>query len=593
MRFDRYIAPAAFTVSVLAYPLLFSSSFALGIGITVASFAAGTIGFVLLLGLAHQLAIGQAAFYMVGGYATSILTARYGWDALSAAGIGALAAAIIAYAVGKPILKLHGFVLAIASFLLQLLFIALAVLMVDFTGGASGIPKVPRFSIARHVIGSDLTYYLVVWGMVAALLIVAANIDRSRMGRALRALAANEPGAAACGIDTTRHKLQIFVVSAVMASLGGSALVHYIRVIDPTVFGLQFSLDIITAVIVGGLHSIWGGVLGAGALIMIREMMRALDQPSWEVILMGALTAAVLIGFPSGLAGMIGSVFRRLCPARPLAMPSEVAMTAPAAPAIAPAEVRPDLLCVSGAARSFGSLRAVDDVSFNVATGQIVALIGPNGAGKTTMLDMISGHQGLDSGSVAFRGDEIGQLMPDEIAHRGVARTFQNVRLFDNMTVLENVMCGRHRFGQSGAIGMSLGLPRARAEEQVMRSAAMRALRNVGLEHAAYLNPTQLSFGHQRMVEMARAQALDPTLILLDEPASGLNDSETEALAQHIVTIRNAGTTVLLVEHDIRLVMGLADWIVVMDRGRKIAEGTPEQIRADPQVITAYLGAAA
>lgn len=255
---QRQVAMAVFLVCVAAFPFLFPSGFAIGAAITVAGYAIGTVGFVLLLGLAHQLAIGQAAFYMIGGYGSAILTTRFGWDGASAALASMAAAVVVAGVVGQPLLKLSGFVLAIASLALQLLFIALATLLVGITGGASGIPAVPRFSLGAWVFARDIDYYFLAWALVGATVFIGLNIDQSRIGRALRALAADEAGAVASGIDTTRYKLLIFAVSAGMASLGGSVIVHYLRVMDPTVFGNQFSLDIITAVIVGGLYSVWG-----------------------------------------------------------------------------------------------------------------------------------------------------------------------------------------------------------------------------------------------------------------------------------------------------------------------------------------------
>jgi branched-chain amino acid transport system permease protein len=506
--------------------------------------------------------------------------------------VSALCAAAVAYVIGGPILRLRGFVLAIASLALQLLFIALAILLVGITGGASGIPTVPHFSLGPWVVASDLGYYFVAWFLVLAALAIGINIDRSGIGRALRALAADEAGAAASGINTTSYKLLIFVLSAAMASVGGSLIVHFLRVIDPTVFGLQFSLDIITAVIVGGMQSVWGGVLGAVVIVAMREALRLLDQPAWEVIIMGILTVVVLIGFRAGVVGAIEALFGAWSPKH--RGPSQPDEPLPAKTVFrTPVERREALLQIEDASRSFGALRAVENVSFAVGSGEIVALIGPNGAGKTTLLDMISGHRAFDAGRAIFAGVEITRKMPDAIARAGIARTFQAIRSFDNMSVVENVMCGCHIFSRAGFASVALGLPGATEDEQRLRAVAMRELAFVGLRDVAELRPDQISFGHQRMMELARAMALEPELLLLDEPASGLNDTETEALAELLLRIRARGVTILLVEHDVRLVMGLADMVVVMDHGEKIAQGTADCVRQDPQVISAYLGMAA
>jgi branched-chain amino acid transport system permease protein len=398
--------------------------------------------------------------------------------------------------------------------------------------------------------------------------------------------------AGSVGIDIVKHKVQMFVIAAGMASVSGSIFVHFLRAMDPTVFGFAFSLNLITAVIIGGLMSIWGAAIGATVVTGLREGLRGLSLPMWESIIMGALTVIVLIAFPRGVAGFIGKGFVRLVGEGGSIRPSVVEPGASALPPCddkgAPGE---PMLQVEGVDRSFGSLRAVSDVSFAVPAGSITALIGPNGAGKTTLFNLICGYQPVDSGSVKFRGRPIERLLPNQIAELGVGRTFQNLQLFDNMTVLDNVMSGRHRFHASGILPVSVHAPRVRRDEEEARHTALQCLQFVGLRDAERALPTELSFGHQRLVEVARALALRPSLLLMDEPASGLNDTETEQLSKVIVRISTLGITVLLVEHDMRVVMGLADGVVVMHHGQKIADGPPDRVRADPQVVAAYLGA--
>jgi branched-chain amino acid transport system permease protein len=589
-RLKRTLALAAFAIPVIAYPLIYPGSYPVGVGIIAGAMAAGTVGFVLLIGYAHQLAFGQAGFLMVGGYVNAILSTHYRIDPFVALLAGVVLSMAIAWVIGWPIMKLRGFVLAMASLAMQFIFIVLAVES-EFAGGALGTQGVPKFSVFGISFANDTAFYYAVWAIAFTCVAIGLNVDRSRIGRALKAIAASEMAAGSVGIDAIKYKVQMFVVSAGMASAAGSLGAHYLRAMDPNVYGFAYSLNLLTGVIIGGLTSVWGGALGATVITGLRELLRSLALPLWESVIMGALTVIVLIAFPAGLAGALSALFDRVVGRGGRAGTISVA---PDPTALAPVQNPPPadgvLLDVRGASRAFGSLRAVADVSFSVAPGSITALIGPNGAGKTTLFNLIGGYQPLDAGTVRFRGEPIERLLPDEIALRGVGRTFQNLQLFDNMTVLENVMCGRHRLMSAGLLDISARLPKVPREEADAQRAARAALAFVGLRGAEDVPPSVLPFGHQRLVEVARALALEPTLLLMDEPASGLNDTETERLAELILRICALGITVLLVEHDMRLVMGLADSIVVMHHGVKIADGPTDRVRADPQVIAAYLG---
>jgi branched-chain amino acid transport system permease protein len=360
---------------------------------------------------------------------------------------------------------------------------------------------------------------------------------------------------------------------------------------DPNVFGFSHSLNLVTGTIVGGLLSIWGGALGAVIIIGLRELLRDLSLPLWEAVIMGGLTVLVLIVFPRGIAGFVGDLFDRLAAPRRARFPVTVQpdFTAPSARAEPVAGAGP-LLEVADVGRSFGNLRAVNRVSFAVQPGSITALIGPNGAGKTTLFNLVCGQLPLDFGVVRFAGRPIQDLPPRDIAMRGIGRTFQNLQLFDNMTVLENVMCGRHRLTRTGILAITARLPGVGREEREARAAARDCLRFVGLQGADDMRPSELAFGHQRLVEIARALALRPRLLLLDEPSLGLAPIIAADILVQIGILRDAGTTVLIVEQNARAALAVANRGYVMENGRITLEGRAAALLDSPAVRDAYLG---
>ncbi len=593
----NWLTFAIFVLAVVIYPVLFNSNYLVGAGIVVGVMAVATVGFILLVGYARQLAVGQAAFCMIGGYGSALLCTRAGIDPLSAMVLAAVVSMVVALIIGWPILRLRGYALAMASLSFQLILGFAVIQAQSVTGGAAGVWGVPKFSIFGFQLATDISYFYFVWFWVIVTVAVGLVIDRSAIGRSLRAIASSERAATSVGMDIAQYKLQMFVLSAGFASLTGSLTVHYLRIISPDVFGFQYSLGMITAVVAGGLNSIAGGVVGATVVIGLREALRITRLPELEGIIMGALTVIVLIAFPSGIVGAYQAVAEWLRRHRrtPAIVAEVRAADASVADEIAVSAQTSsnscELMTITGAARAFGNLRAVDDVGFTVRQQSITSLIGANGAGKTTMFDMICGLQTFDSGSVVLAGQQIERLQPHAIARLGMARSFQNLQLFDGLTVLENVMAGTHRYTESNVLATVTMMPSARRKERESVSQAEHWLAFVGMSEYRNHLPNMLSFGQQRLVEIARALALKPSILLMDEPASGLNDTETERLAYLLLDIRAAGVTILLIEHDLRLVMGISDHLVVMNHGKKIAEGSPQEVRTDQQVITAYIGA--
>ncbi len=303
------IVAVAIGALVLLFPLVATTPYLLGLGIIAGAMAVCTVGFVLPIGYAHQLVLGQAAFCMIGGYTTAIMVTRHDWDPLAAMLAGAALSAATAWTIGRPILKLRGFILALASLALQLI---LAHAAREFTGQALGVSGIPKFRVLGWSIESDLAYYLIVWLIVFGFAFVGLNIERTGVGRALKAVGTSETVAASLGVDISRAKLQMFVISAAMASVSGSLTVHYLRLMEPTVFDFHFSLNIITAVVVGGLASVWGGITGAVLFVGVREGLRALGYPHLDTLLMALASVVMLIALPNGIAGAVAARFRRL-----------------------------------------------------------------------------------------------------------------------------------------------------------------------------------------------------------------------------------------------------------------------------------------
>jgi len=597
----RLLTTILISVCVILYPLIFQGQFLVGTGIVVGAMAIGGTGFVLIFGYAHQLVLGHTAFCLIGGYGSGILTTRYGWDPFVAMIFSMMISIIVAYITAKPILRLRGLILAMASIAFSMVLEHTAFDWHSLTHGAIGLAGVPKFSIFGWVMTTDRMMYYLTWVLVAVSVFVTINIDTSKIGRALKAVSKSEIAAEASGIDSVALKVQFYVVTAAMLSMMGSLLAHYMRLMAPGMFGFGFALMLITGVIIGGLVSVWGGVVGSIVIVMLREGLRGAGLPAWEVVVMGMLTVTVLVLFERGFCGLISDIYsgwREKVQGSSRERPIDEGRTEERDTNIAFLTAQEDhldpdstILSISNVGKKFGSLEAVLNVSFDVKRYSITTLIGPNGAGKTTLFNLISGHLPLTEGEISLEGQRVEKMYPHQIAKMGVSRTFQSLQLYNNMTVLQNVMSGRHRLTSQSFAAVAFRTPKIAKEERYTHEVAEYFLKYVGLEGKGDLYPDELPFGHQRLVETARALALEPRLILMDEPASGLNDAETEDLAELLFKIRQSGITIFLVEHDIRLVMGVSDRIVVMNYGRKIAEGPTDEVRNDPDVISAYLGA--
>ncbi len=550
------------------------------------------LGLVLLTGSGGLTSFGQAAFVGIGAYTTAWLTTAMGWSPwlglVAALALTGFAAFIIGYAT----LHLGGHYLPITTIAwgvaIYLLFGSS-----DMLGRWGGIGNIPSLTFFGAELKRPSEIYYLVWLSVGLAMLGMTNLLSSREGRAIRSLRGGAILVESLGVNSFRIKLALFVLSAFLAAYAGWLFAHMQHFISPSTFDLRTGIEYLLMAVLGGSGHVAGALVGTLGVTLGKNWLQDLlphvvaDSGNLEIIVFGALFVLLLHFAPRGLA----PYFARFVPAP---APPYIATGAKPAgdftqrPQPLPGE---SVLSVRNATKRFGGLIAVDNVSFDVAAGTICALIGPNGAGKSTTFNLVTGVLAPSGGQVHLLGRDVTGMRSRDLAALGVARTFQHVKLRPAMTLLENVMMGAYGRTSNGFLSATLKLDRA--TEAALRALAMDKLEAVGLAAKAHDHAGNLPLGQQRILEIARALASDPLLLMLDEPAAGLRAFEKEALAALLGQLRARGMTIILVEHDMDFVMGLVDSIVVLNFGAKLSEGTPEQVRADPRVQEAYLGSEA
>ena len=588
----RIIAALA-TAAVLAYPLVSDDTYYQNMIIISLVFAVGASGLNIITGFTGYVSLGQSAFIGLGGYTIGVLATKFDtvspWLWVPVAG---LVAAAVAVGLGLVSLRSRGPAFVIITVAFLFLMQQVAVNWEDVTGGTAGL-LLPLPTWGIDVINWPFYYALV--AILAVQLLMTWWIRRSKFGMGLIAIREDETKAATIGINLPVHKVAAFVASSVFVGMAGAVYGYYLTFIDPLgMFAILISVQIILTLLVGGKATLWGPVLGAFLIEPLNETVNnslgTLGGGNARLFLFGGLLMAVVVFLPNGiLPSLAAFLFRRsregkagLVGARIETGGSLESLRKHVTVTEARATDTTPLLAVTGLRKHFGGIKAVDGCSFTVPRGSITGLIGPNGSGKSTVFNLIDNTIAADAGTIVFDGEHIEKVPAWGRAHRGIGRTYQITRLFAEMTVLENVVAAQRSFSLT-----QLGRPAITGKEA---AEASEFLAFVGMHKYRDQKARALSYGQQKMVELAQVLMLDPKLIMLDEPAGGINPVLIERMGQMIRELNSYGKTFLIVEHNMPFMLDLCDPIHVLARGATMASGTPDEIRTDPAVIDAYLG---
>lgn len=577
----------AFTVTLLCY---------------IGLYALVAVGLVMLTGVGGMTSFGQAAFVGLGAYATAWVcaspagAAMLGWlpqGLLPWAGLllGLLLTALVAWGLGAVTLRLSGHYLPLGTIAWGLsLYYIFGNL--QSLGGFTGITGIPPLEVFGLSLASPRALGVVIWAVLLLAIWALHNLLDSREGRSIRALKGGRLMAESMGIDTARQRIKLFVLAALLAAISGWLYAHMQRFVNPTPFNLNIGIEYLFMAVVGGSGHLWGAVLGAALITMLKEQLQNWlphllgASGNFEIVVFGLLMLLVLQRAPGGLwpilTGFAGRWFKPAAAARALA-DSKAQLDQRQLPAAGH-----QVLQAENVTKRFAGLVANNAVNMDVRAAEVHALIGPNGAGKSTFFNMISGVDDPTEGRVRLMGQDMRGKPSRAFAALGLGRTFQHVRLMGERSVLDNVALGAHRRGHKGWLASMLRLDRA--EEAAVLAEAMRQIERCGMADVAHMPAASLPLGQQRIVEIARALAGQPAVLLLDEPAAGLRHLEKQSLATLLRQLRAEGMGILVVEHDMEFVMNLADRITVLEFGTVIAHGTPAEIQANPRVIAAYLG---
>jgi branched-chain amino acid transport system permease protein len=576
----QYTAIAIFAVAFLAIGFVVRNSYYQLMMTLVLIWATMGLGWNMLSGYSGLISFGHAAFFGLGAYTVTIAFVKFGITPWIGVPLGTIVGMIAGVLIGIPTFRLRGhyFALAMLAYPLAMLYVF------EWMGYQEVSLPMKRENPAAYMQFNDQRAYMVITMVVVVIcMIISLHVERSRFGRSLLAIKQNLPAAEAAGINAARWRMYAMMLSAAMAAAAGGIYAVILLVVTPlTVFGALTSAQALIVTLFGGVGTFWGPIIGSAILIPLAETLHAeLGHilPGIQGVVYGVAIIVIILVAPDGIYWKVRDriMARRAASApaapTPLVEAASIAAEAPSAPRPA---FGPPILELDDVSRAFGGLKAVEGVTLSVPEGTIYGIIGPNGAGKTTLFNVINGFLAADRGTMRFAGQEIGKLKPHEVCARGVGRTFQVVRSFPRMTVLENVV-----------IGAFVG---SKTDDEAERL-AMEALARVGMaDHQAHMLAGGLTTRQLRLMELARALAPKPRLLLLDETLAGLGQNELDDVLPVIRRVNREGVTIVIIEHTMHAMVKLADHFSVLDHGRLIASGVPAEVTKNPAVIEAYLG---
>jgi branched-chain amino acid transport system permease protein len=557
----------------------------LHIAVMVTLYAILAASFNLLIGFAGLFALSQAAFFGIGAYATAILATKLGLAFPLPMLFAVLLTASVGMLVALPALRIGGDHLVIVTLALQIIVIAIMVNWRSVTGGTDGIAGIPKITLLGAALDTPGRFLPLALASAAFCLAIAWRLAASPFARAVRAMRENEQAAQAVGKNVVAIKLTVFAFSAGLAAAAGGLYAHYISFVSAETFTLDLTIYILAMVILGGTGNLWGSVVGAALLTALPELLKFIDLPpdiadKSRQILYGLALIAILLLRPQGLLGEIPTRRRE-----PASAPRAAAALEAAAPVDGAVTV-----AGKGLVRRFGGIVAVSALDIGLRRGRIVGLIGPNGAGKTTAFNLLTGFLKPDEGSVRLDGVPLAGLKPHKIVRRGMARSFQDLKLFARMTVLENVMVALPRQKGDNLLYVYFAPWIVAAEDWDNRARALAILDFVGLADQAVEVAESLSYAEEKLLAIARLVATGAEVLLFDEPLSGLAPNALEVIFPIIKRLAAAGKTICIIEHNLDVIRELCDTAIFLDEGRKLAEDAPERLIADPALAARYFG---